>query len=342
MTDTITGLGEAPRLLVARTDRIGDLVLSLPVFASLRRRWPRAHITALTRSYGRELLEGRADVDQIIAFDAPTAHIPSGEIRRVAGIIRAGRFDAAIILYSNFTVALTVTFGGVPIRIGPATKLAQIFLTHRVTQRRAHGARHEADHNLDLLAPLGVGPVREAVIPVTPAPRRPANQPVIGVHPGHGGSSRNWPESNWAELIRSLTGAGALVVITGSPAERELAERINRMAGGAAQLYIGERGLMALAAELAAMDVFIASSTGPLHIASAAGTPVVGVYCPITVCLPERWGPIGPNDTALRPDVPPCPECVGGRCEYYDCMERVTVEQVRDAALAKVKITAGA
>ena len=114
------------------------------------------------------------------------------------------------------------------------------------------------------------------------------------------------------------------------------------MAGGVAQIYIGERGLKALAAELAAMDVFIASSTGPLHIASAVGTPVVGVYCPIKVCLPERWGPIGPNDMALVPDVPPCPECVGARCEYYDCMERVTIEQVRDAALSKIKTAAGA
>jgi ADP-heptose:LPS heptosyltransferase len=118
------------------------------------------------------------------------------------------------------------------------------------------------------------------------------------------------------------------VVITGAPAERELVQRIAHLSQRHPATYIGANGLPELIALLASFDGFVASSTGPLHIASATGTPVVGLYSPIFVNLPDRWGPIGDRDQAIAPDVPPCDRCVKQECLHYDCMASITVDAV--------------
>lgn len=345
MNTKVITLPERARILVVRTDRIGDMVLSLPVFTSLKAAFPRSSICALTRNQTAELLVGRPDVDDIISFESDTSRIPWVEFKRLLPEIIKRKFDAAVILFSNFSVTALTAAAGIPARVGPATKIAQALLTHRVRQRRSKTMRHETDHNLDLLNVFGAPPIRVAFIT---APRPPMvklarndGRPLVGVHPGSGGSARNWSESRYAELVRELTGAGCDVVVTGSSVERELVERVIRSAGGLASAHIGSGKLMELASVLSQMDVFVAGSTGPLHMASALGTPVVGIYCPIFVCLPQRWGPIGPNDTALVPNVPACGKCVMEKCPHYDCMDKISVGLVRDSVLSKTGFSVG-
>jgi len=337
-------LPERPRILVARTDRIGDVALSLPVFASLRRAYPGARIVALSRDYTKSLFMMSPDVDDVIRFDSDDAHVPMRQFGRLAREIRSGKFDVAIALYLNFSVGALLALGGVPRRVGPATKAAQIFLTDKVVQRRSKGARHEADHNLDLLQPLGAAPVRRASIdiPKDKSPRyaREGGRFLAGVHPGHGGSSRNWPERNYSRLIAQLKGSGVDVVVTGADHERDVVERVIRNSGVETRAYIGSGDLVELACVLSEFDVFVASSTGPLHMATIVGAKAVGIYCPISVCLPQRWGPIGLNDTAITPDVDPCEKCVEARCPHFDCMDSITVERVRDEVMKKINIAA--
>ncbi|MDH5638723.1 MAG: glycosyltransferase family 9 protein [Nitrospinota bacterium] len=341
MSTDIIKLPENPAILVVRTDRIGDMVLSLPVFASIRKAWPAARVTVLARDYTSQLIEGREDVDEVISFSSSGAHVPAGMILPLASRLREKKFDAAILLYLKSSVAITLALARIPVRIGPATKLAQLALTHRIPQRRSQGLKNEADYNLDLLAPLGIEPVREAKIHVDPnAPKvfqKNGGRPLVGVHPGSGGSARNWPKSNWVELIRALSRAGYDIALTGAAHERDMVEGIKEASGERAQVYIGQNGLKALAEALAQLDVFVGPSTGPLHMASAAGTPVVGIYCPIRVCLPVRWGPIGPGGSAVAPDVPPCEYCLGADCPHFDCMEKITPDMIVDQVAIKIR-----
>ncbi len=338
-------LPERPRILVARTDRIGDVALSLPVFASLRRAYPEARIVALSRDYTKSLFEMSPDVDDVIHFDSDNAHVPIRRFVRLAREIRSEKFDVAIALYLNFSVGALLAFGGVPRRVGPATKAAQIFLTDKVVQRRSKSARHEVDHNLDLLIKLlGVAPVRQASIDI-PKDRSPryageGGRFLVGVHPGHGGSSRNWPERNYSGLIARLKESGVDVVVTGAGHERDVVERVMKNSGVETRAYIGDGDLAELASVLSEFDVFVASSTGPLHMATVAGAKAVGIYCPISVCLPQRWGPIGLHDTAIIPDVDPCESCVEDKCPHFDCMDSITVERVRDEVMKKINIAA--
>ncbi|HJM82339.1 MAG TPA: glycosyltransferase family 9 protein [Nitrospinota bacterium] len=335
--DTIK-VTEKPRILVVRTDRIGDLTLSLPVFTSLRATFPKAHICALTRKYTSEILQNRADIDQTITFDSDKSNIPVGQFCNVVSLIRRGKFDVGIALYLNNSIALALLIAGIPIRIGPATKLAQIGLNHKIKQRRSKSNRHEADHNLDLLKPLGAEIIRESKVYIpdsTPLLLGAKNgKPRVGIHPGHGGSSLNWPKRYYGQLIGILEKSGLDVYLTGSENEQDLLEEIALASGGKPKTYVGTNGIMELAKVLSELDVFVASSTGPLHLASAVGTPVVGIYCPIYVCLPERWGPIGKHDTAIRPMMEPCKVC-NSICNV-DCMATIDIEQVRIAILSKI------
>ncbi len=338
MTEKIE-LPENPKIVVVRTDRIGDVVLSLPVIESIRRAYPKAHICALTRGYTSDLFSLHGGVDEIISFDSDSPHIPRKEFCRILDQVRNKNFDCAIALYSNISVAALLALARIPVRIGPAGKIARIFLTHAITQRRSKQLKHEADHNLDLLRPLLIKPVRVATVKPPQQPLcvidRPAGKPLVGVHPGHGGSSLNWPARYYARLVTELHSAGITVVVTGSKAERELVESVSTLSGVSLQTFIGEGGLHELASVLSQFDVFVAGSTGPLHLAGAVGTKVVGIYCPIYVCLPERWGPIGDHAVAVRPEVPACKKCTGLQCPHYDCMESISVEQIKTLVLER-------
>ena len=210
----------------------------------------------------------------------------------------------AITLFSTFSVSTLLAAARIPVRIGPASKLAQLFFTHRIKQSRSKKLRHEADHNLDLLKPLGVALVRKAFIraeaELPDGVVKNEDRQLIGVHPGSGGSSPNWPEANYSELIKELCNTGCDVVVTGAPGEEELVDRVIKASENICAKYIGRDGLKPLLKLLSALDIFVAPSTGPLHMASAVGTPVVGLYSPIFVCLPERWGPIGENDVSHK------------------------------------------
>ena len=322
------------KILIVRPDRIGDVVLSTPVFTSIRRARPGWKISALVTPVVAPLLEGHPDVDEVIRLS--TSEKPSySNTVGLAEEIKAGRFDAAVHLFSSFWTSLAVWRAGVPLVLGPASKMASIFYNVRITQHRSRGGRHEADHNLDLLAPLDIPPVRKSSVAVregfAPPPGLLASaKKNIGVFPGMGGSARNWKPASYARLADILAGEGMNVILICGPGGEPLLSEVGASAKTAHSKFVC-LGLNDLASFIRMLDCFVAPSTGPLHIASAVGTPAVGIYCPIRVCLPERWGPIGERDAALRPDVPVCERCEPERCEHYDCMDRLEPERVADA-----------
>lgn len=335
------GIPENARILVVRPDRIGDVTLSTPVFSSIRAARPEWRIAALVRPAVAPLLGGHPALDEVLSLatdDKPTFDNTRGLARRLAQY----KFDVALHLFSDFWISLAVWRAGVRVRIGPASKLARIFYNVAVVQRRSKGTRHEADHNLDLLAPLGIPPLRAPHLPASPenlgesANLLRTGKKNIGVFPGMGGSARNWRAAQYAELIALLQAGGWHVILMGGAADRALVDEVENACPASPARYTGDT-LPRLAAFISQLDCFVAPSTGPLHIASAVGTPAVGIYCPIRVCLPQRWGPIGARDTALTPpDVPACERCIGPQCAWWDCMDRLTPASVADAVKERI------
>ncbi len=354
------------RILVSRTDRIGDVLLSTPVLSVLREQAPDCHITALVSAYAAGMVEGHPALDEVLIDAYAGRHKGTAGFLRLVGDLRARRFDVVLVLHPTARLALACRLAGIPLRIGTGYRYYAIFFNRRVYEHRRDARKHEVAYNLSLARALfpQVGGTRTVEaqangaqaagnpaggaapeIHVPEAARRAVAQrlrqwavlpdePLVLLHPGSGGSARRWPAHCFAELAARLSAGGTRVVVTGSADERSLVGRVADAAPEQAIRVAGGLDIKELAALLGRASLCVTNSTGPLHIAAAVGTPAVALFCPIKPCSPVRWGPFGKNQgdhDVLMPNVPPCPKCIETACPYFDCMERIPVDRVYEA-----------
>jgi ADP-heptose:LPS heptosyltransferase len=329
-------------ILIIRTDRLGDVLLTTPVSTALRAMFPRARISWLVRSYTAPLLEHNPDIDQIL--------VDRGESPgRLADRIRSGRFDAAIVAYPRWRIVRALWLARVPLRIGPANKIYCVLLNRRIRQRRSKGTKHEADYNLELLGPLGAAfkryPTRYAM---TEEERRAARRvlmekgisgakPVVILHPGSGGSSARWPLEHFAALGNGLQADGCDLVVTGGPGEDHEGHMIGSMRRTPVFIAAGSGSIRELAAILSWADLVVANSTGPLHLAVALGVPTVSIYSSLPTRHPARWGPYPAyveGDRLHRVVLAPLK---GEGAEASEDMGAVSVEEVRRICRAQLE-----
>ncbi len=329
-------------ILVVRTDRIGDVLLSLPMIGVLHATFPTARLSMLLREYTRELAEGVEGLDNILTYDRSGAEKPFFEMLRE---LRRERIDLVIVSYPTFRLALLMLFAGIPIRVGTGYRWYSFLFNRRIFEHRKTAEKHELEYNLSLLRVLGCRIPSDPQIPLRLFPsdeERAAEiwnnlglkegETVVVLHPGSGGSARDWPVHRFGELARVLAQDDCRVLVTGVKREEALVKRVVEAANGVAQPLIGTTKLRTLAAFLRRCSLFVANSTGPLHIAAAVGVPVIGLYPPIRACSPERWGPWTKRKEVIVADADTCPRCHGGPCRGNDCMEQITVERVHQAA----------
>ncbi|NDD91428.1 glycosyltransferase family 9 protein, partial [bacterium] len=298
-------------VLIVRPDRLGDVVLSTPVFEVIRRSYPKAKITVLAQPRVAPALRGLASVDSVIEFSPESRHAGWSGFWKLVDELRQGQFHLALVLQAPSRVAWALLAARIPIRLGPLSKWYSFITYNRgVRQRRSQVDMHEADYNLQLLQPLEIF-VGSKTVPTQVAISEEAQREVdaflrqrgvlddkrlwIAVHPGMGGSALNWPEASYLELVESLLREGRGVLVTGGPGEQAILDRFQGRFGsehpGAFHVYGGATApdVQRLAAVFRRMRLVIAPSTGPLHVAVAVGVPVVSFYPPIRVQSARRW-----------------------------------------------------
>jgi heptosyltransferase III len=324
------------RILVVRTDRIGDVVLSSPVLTALKSTWPECHTAMLLRPYTAELLQGHPDLDQIILEPEP---LPSA--LRLARRLRAEHFDIALLLHPTFRLALACRLAGIPVRVGTAFRGYSFLFNGRIKQHRKNSGRHELDLNLEMAAAIGarlqnivfrlslkeseIRLIRQRLLDVGIEP----SQPFVVLHPGSGGSAMDWPPHLFGQLAQQIVSRLHLpVILTGNTSERSLVDNVVAHCDRPLIRLDGQLPIKELAGLLQQAALLVANSTGPLHIARAFSTPVIGLFCPILACSPQRWGPYGKPDSVLLPAVPTCTRCTKKRCAHHNCMELISVDQV--------------
>jgi heptosyltransferase-3 len=321
------------RILIVRTDRLGDVLLTTPVAAALREYFPQAKLIWLVRPYAAPLLEQSPDVDEVLS-DAGSS------VGALSGTLQERHFDAAIVAYPRWRTSWAVYRAGIPLRIGPASKPYSVLFNRRIWQHRSEGKKHEADYNLELLEPLGVPFKRFATkLVLSEEDRRKARerlqgrrvsflQPLVFLHPGSGGSSGCWPLSHFMALGDLLQEQGCDVVVTAGPGETYQAAMIEQMRRTPTFLVAGSMDVREFAALLSWANVLVTNSTGPLHMAVALGVPTVSIYSPIPTCHPQRWGPYPAFiEGAANHKVFVAPEVGNGRDKRED-MAAVSVEAV--------------
>ncbi|MFO8024263.1 glycosyltransferase family 9 protein [Thiohalophilus sp.] len=297
-----------PKILVVRNDKLGDFMLSLPVFAALKSNLDQCELHALVPEYTQEMAAACPWIDHIILDPGRESGIDG--LRKLSQILRGQQYHAAIILFSTTRIALATLFAGIPFRFAPATKIAQVLYNRRVTQRRSRSLKPEYEYNLDLayayLHSLGIDN------PVIPSPPYltypdeqiskiknefittysiPADKRLVFIHAGSGGSANNLNLQQYGSLIRYMsTDPDLHFVLSGGPAEQEQVETLSRqMQDISHSIFISRQGLDAFAKHIAIADLFIAGSTGPLHIAGALDIPTVGFYPRRRSSTALRW-----------------------------------------------------
>jgi len=297
-------LSRARRVLVVREDRLGDVVLTLPAIRALRRTYPDAWFGLLVRPSLAGFAELCDDVDEVVVDPGTRA---SAE-RAMAEF----RPDATVFVSREPRLALAARRARLPHRVGTGRRLYSWSFHRRVDERRRGGGRHEVEYGLSFAHRLGASPA-PAEFPVTvPDAVHEATahwlalhgvpDRFVVLHPGSGGSCPAWPVAHHVQLAAMLSGQGVGVVFSIGPADVDVhatldaeprtIRRIPRLSGSVATLA-------ALAQRAAAV---VASSTGPIHLATALGTPALAFHAPWDSCGIERWGPYGERGWALVAD----------------------------------------
>lgn len=338
------------KVLVTRTDRLGDLVVSLPAVVHLKRAHPAWEVHLMTGPGALPLVENEPGLDGLWTWSGDG----SGEERDLVERLRRERFDAAILLQYRRELALLLRRAGIRHRYGPWSRLSSWFLLDRgAWQARSRRDHHESWYSLDLVRRLAPDLPREPDAPrlLLSAEQRAAAADfragaatgagtVAFVHPGSGGSALDWAPENFVAVANALAGrAGWRVFLTGGGQDMERLASVRHLLDPEVGNLQGTCGLREFMGVLAAGDLFVGPSTGPLHMAAALGLATVGLFPPVPTMAPSRWGPRGPWCETLVPDVA-CPaqrNCFKTRCSLHNCLERITGEDVVETAAALVE-----
>lgn len=324
------------RFLIVKLGSLGDLVFTLPAIAALRQANPEARIDWVVQRRWYPLLEKNPDLNNVIILDGGSV----GSFLFTAWRLRTAHYTCAIDFQGLYKSALLAWFSRAPVRIGFSPRFARepaasLFYTRRI----APSGAHMVEQNMSLVKPLGgensvhrfplrVRPQAEALLTAKLAEHGLTDFFVLS--PGGGWRSKCWPPERYGELHREIARrTGLRGVISFAPGERELAEVVRRTAGAPEPAVI-DLDVAQLMVLVQRARFVISGDSGPLHLAAAFGTPVVGLYGPTA---PERNGPFQPADVVVR-NARPEETTLRREKRYSPSMLSITVEQVL-AALAQ-------
>ena len=335
------------RILVIRLDRLGDVVLSTPVFDELRRQFPHAFIAVLVRPPCREAVEGHPAVNEVIVYEKEGAHRGAWATVRFARGLRRYEFDTALVLHPSNRSHWIPWLARIPVRVGYDRKCGRL-LTHRLPHRKQEGARHEAAYTLELLRPFGISPGEpRPTVPVSPrAVQRIAvlleragvtpSEPLVAIHPSASCVSKRWmPERFAAVADRLASEHGARICLIAGPDDAAHAEAVARAMRQSVVNLGGKLTVAELAALLRRCALLVSNDSGPVHVAAAVGTPVVDIFGRNQRGLsPQRWGPLGEGHMVLHKEVG-CVTCLAHNCDIdFLCLTSLSADEVFRAAVS--------
>jgi len=286
---------------------IGDVLLATPLMRALGTRY---ELVALTAPAHREILARQPMLAEVWTDD--------GRLGGLARRIRAAAFDAAVVTWATSRSAWLPFAAGVPVRVGQARRLYSALFTERVIVRSELGDRttHWTQILLDFGRVLGCDVADGAPgFPLRADERAEAErllsergivEPFVLLHPTRAIAStrRRWPVAGPLALARGLREAtGHPLVVSGTAADAEIAERIARDSGSVSLAGKTSLGVFGALAERA--RAVVAMDSGPMHVAAAVGAPTIGIYA-LQSDEPDRWAPLGRNTAVVRATYP-CP-----------------------------------
>lgn len=330
-------MNRAPlRILLIRLDRIGDLILTLPV----------------DTAFGGARIDWWVPENLGFIAEMSVPRRQAREVSRKIGVrgffallrqVRDAKYSSAIVFHAPWWVSCLLWLARVPVRGGVRSQWHSfLFLNRSIRQKRSLAEHSELEYNFKLVEEIMSLPKVDRVSLRLKGQEGGARTSLFArfglhegaytvVHPGMGGSALNWPTEHYAQLIREVAREGK-VAVTGTAAdEAYLAPLLDSLSDLSNVVWLdGKLNGPELITVLGGARVVVAPSTGVLHLAASSGRPTIGLFSPVRVQHPRRWGAQGQRARMLMPDVE-CPgelRCLGAECAKFDCMKSLEPEQV--------------
>jgi len=325
-------------ILIVRTDRIGDVVLSLPMAEIIKKHYPYCKVSFLVRDYTKEILSNNSSIDETIILQEKDNKVNFFENLKN---ISSKKIDTCIVVNPTFVVALILFFSGIKQRIGTGYRWYSFLFNSKVFEHRKYAEKHELEFNVNMLQKIGI---KENVneknvhyhLNIDPKSLKGVEEillnekidikkPYIIIHPGSGGSSIDLPISKFIELTKKLIEEDLQIIITGNKNEIDICNQL--VLSDKVLNLAGKLNLAQLIALISKSAMFISNSTGPIHIAAALGKFTVGFYPKIVSCSKERWAPYTNKKLVYEPKLD-CENCTRVKCEKLNCMDSIDMSKV--------------
>ena len=297
------------RIILSRTDSIGDVILTLPMAGILKEKFPGCKVIFLGRNYSRPLVEACRFVDEFVDWEliSGPGNCGSGESsakpapsEALAGL----RADVIIHVFPVKEICNAAKAASIPKRIATSHRFFTVLTcNHLLHYSRRYSLLHEVQLNLKLLKPLGINKkfVLKEIFKyygltinhsgVKEAPRNERFKLIL--HPKSNGNAREWGLDNFGKLIDLLPPEKFDISITGNREEGSAMRGFLDAYHNRITDLTGKLSLPQLLELIAGCDALIAASTGPLHIAAALGIRAIGLYAPMRPIFSQRWAPLG-------------------------------------------------
>lgn len=336
------------KILVLRYRFIGDTILTVPFLRNLRLAEPDAYIAWVVAPGSACVVAGIPYVDELIYWDPVTIHADSRGTHRTLGAklaflkeLRRKKFDKVYVLKRSLSSAIMAWLSGARQRVGFDTEGRGLLLTTRVRYRHD---QHEVQNFLDVLRADGVTvtddylefwttPEEDAVAADLLADAgRVAAKGLVALHPFSSIPQRGWHLENFAGLAALLSERELIPLVLGAPGDRETFEGVRGLFSAETVDLVGKCSLRVTMALLKRCSLFVGNDSGVMHLAAAAGIPLVALFGPQS---PVKFGPWSDKARVLYKafDCSPCrqkffTECAPSERMRPACVETIAVDEV--------------
>jgi ADP-heptose:LPS heptosyltransferase len=300
-------------ILITRHDKIGDFILTLPMIKIAKEKLPNANIIVLVSKVNYQLAKSLDFIDDVILYE--------DNIFPLSNAIKKKKIDVSISAFTDTKLALALLIAGVKKRYAPATKFAQFFSNHRIPQRRSQVKMREFEYNIELLRAFDSNISSDFKKPLLTFSKDDKKEQLdlfkekfnlsqdfryVVFHPGFGGSSDgNLTLDDFMALAKSIALKKDIkIVFTFGPDDQKTKEYIQSRLDFDAILFDSALSLIDFCALLSNFELFISTSTGPMHLAATVNIKTVSFFGDSLFASEKRWGSINSKELQNNYSIP--------------------------------------
>lgn len=295
------------KVLAVRNDRFGEFLLNIPAFRALKQSFNNSYLVLIVDSYVSELAECIDFVDEVMVWENKKHKF--SELLKFSAELKNKRFDLCVIFNPSKEFNIISFLAGIPLRAGYKRKWG-FLLTHKMKDEKYLGKRHEIEYNLELAKLVGASTQDKSLSldidgnTVKDLFKEHDIEEIdrpIAIHPWTSDPIKQWPLTNFKKLAEKLVKELKLkVIIVGAESELNKSREIFYNQGALINMT-GKTTLKQLAALLKKCKLLVSGDSGPVHLASCMGIPVVAIFRnDLAEKGPLRWGPVGGESAVVE------------------------------------------